>query len=448
MLPYLPPTLSLFEAHPTTSLPLPIYSLEPVDEPPLESLAISSSSEPVNNGECSYKPDDWVWARSTKNTRVTREDWWQDVREVEFEFESADIPPYLPGSIASLQPSLSTEEVNTFLDLMGLRETADTAVVIRPLPPDQPIPSHLPPVPTTLRSLLTNHLDLRAPPRKSFFEWMRRLSPDEREQERLNEFIADPVSFLPSFSRGITLTPVVKDEIHTYATRPSRSILETLADFRQTKIPLSHILEILPPLRRRQFSIASSSSAHAGKVQLLIALVEYKTILKIPRRGLCSSWLDDLPLGGRVPIKISAPTLFLPKNPATPVILVGPGTGVAPMRAFIEERVRQGAAKHYYYSSEWEQYRKLGVRIRVAASRDQEEKVYVQDLMREDKELVRDWVVGQHGSLFISGSSNAMPKEVRGALADCLVCDQRDREAAEAYVEEMFESGRGGEESW
>ena len=88
-----------------------------------------------------------------------------------------------------------------------------------------------------------------------------------------------------------------QDEIHTYASRPSRSILETMADFRETQIPLSHLLEVLPPLRRRQFSIASSSEAHPGKVQLLIALVKYKTNLKIPRRGLCSSWLESLPIG-------------------------------------------------------------------------------------------------------------------------------------------------------
>jgi sulfite reductase alpha subunit-like flavoprotein len=67
------------------------------------------------------------------------------------------------------------------------------------------------------------------------------LSTDEREQERLDEFVADP------------------DEVHDYATRPSRTILETLADFRMTKIPLDYVLEVLPPLRRRQFSIASDA---------------------------------------------------------------------------------------------------------------------------------------------------------------------------------------------
>jgi len=123
---------------------------------------------------------------------------------------------------------------------------------------------------------------------------MRRFATDEREAERLDEFLSDP------------------DEVFDYATRPSRTIVETLGDFREMRLPKEYLCEILPPLRRRQFSIASSSEvshhssslqyeadqqAHPGKIQLLVALVEYKTNLRIPRRGLCSSWLDGLPVG-------------------------------------------------------------------------------------------------------------------------------------------------------
>jgi sulfite reductase alpha subunit-like flavoprotein len=98
------------------------------------------------------------------------------------------------------------------------------------------------------------------------------------------------------------------------------------------------------------------------------------------------------------------------------VLLVGPGTGVAPMRAFVEQRVNQGAAdrtilyfgcrsasQDLYYKDEWAEYRKLGVRIEVAASRDQEEKIYVQDLIKRDKRLVNEWVNDKEGHLYISG---------------------------------------------
>ena len=206
-----------------------------------------------------------------------------------------DSAGYAPGSICNLQPRSDPAEVEELLEAMDLKGIADDAFEIvsavpgmsngsgesmRSLTQDQPLPPHLPAGRTSLRRLLTDHLDIRCSPRKSFFEWLRRLSTDEREQERLDEFLADP------------------DEIFTYATRPARTIVETLADFREVRLPISHILEILPPLRRRQFSIASSWGSHPGKVQLLIALVEYKTNLKIPRRGLCSSWLATLAEGG------------------------------------------------------------------------------------------------------------------------------------------------------
>jgi sulfite reductase alpha subunit-like flavoprotein len=90
---------------------------------------------------------------------------------------------------------MSPVEVDAFLDCQGMADIADQPLRILSAIPDQPLPAHLPPSGhiTTLRILLTHHLDLRCSPRKSFFEWLRRLSQDEREQERLDEFIFDPV---------------------------------------------------------------------------------------------------------------------------------------------------------------------------------------------------------------------------------------------------------------
>lgn len=149
------------------------------------------------------------------------------------------------------------------------------------------------------------------------------------------------------------------------------------------------------------------------------------------------------------------------------------------MRAFLESRVAQGAAAStslyfgcrsakadLYYADEWEIMRKQGARVEVAASRDQDEKIYVQDLIKRDKVLIHDWIENRRGHLYISGyvnilrdlnwrlicrSSNAMPKEVRAAVAWCLSNEGAGTMAiqqAEAFVEEMFEDGRGGEESW
>ncbi|CAK9784196.1 riboflavin synthase domain-like protein [Cutaneotrichosporon oleaginosum] len=469
IVPYLPgPSCA---PRPDTELPPPIYRLEPVEDAdvakaldrlhlasadPSDSKAEYTDIPPAdsrNGSEANgitesaramvYHPAGWQWATLSRNKRVTAPDWWQDVREVELEL----VPgvTYPPGAICALQPRCSDEEVDTFLECNRLEAEADRVFVIRSTVPGQPLPAHLPSGATTLRTLLTHHLDLRCPPRKSFFEWLRRLSTDEREQERLDEFITDP------------------DEIHDYATRPKRSILETLADFRETTIPMSHVLEILGPLRRRQFSIASDSGAHPGKIQLLIALVDYKTNLKIPRIGLCSSWLVTLPEGTRIPYTLLSPTLHLPADDV-PVILVGPGTGVAPMRAFLEARLRRGAAKDtalyfgfrsrtadLYFADDWAEAEAKGALVRLAASRDGKDKVYVQDLIRQDATMINDWVTKRDAHVFVCGSSNAMPRAVREAIAWCISSEGAGTLSvteAEAYVDAMFDGDRGGEESW
>lgn len=354
-------------------------------------------------------------------------------------------------------------------------------VAITPTIPGQELPEHLPLGVTSLRRLLTWHLDLKAPPRKSFFEWLRRFTSDEREEERLDEFVSDP------------------DEVHTYATRSKRTPLEALADFRETKIPLEYVLEVLPPLRRRQFSIASNSAQHPSEIQLLVALVDYKTNLKIPRVGVCSAWLKTLAdgefsskrtastigsmiadtTGARVPYQLLPPQITLPSK-ETPVILVGPGTGVAPMRAVLEERIAEGAAdcefshpattprltltsatalyfgcrsktQDLYFASSWKEAQDAGAHVRIAFSRDQPEKVYVQDLIKQDAPRVREWLLEKDGRVYVCGSSNAMPRQVREALAYCISEQGGGKmtdEEAEQYVDAMFDGDRGQEESW
>jgi sulfite reductase alpha subunit-like flavoprotein len=286
MLPLLPTVEPGFTTRSELDIPPPLYTMEPAsldgtfNELRLHSNGTDASTPPqsapprnadeANGHEVGLlKPHEWSWATLVRNTRITEKDWWQDVREIELEFEDTEAGKYLPGSICSLQPRMSAQEVNDFLHLNGLAEEADTVFYLRPANPgtffllvphltvDQPLPPHLPTghTPTSLRSLLTNHLDLRGSPRRSFFEWMRRFVVDERESERLDEFLSDP------------------DEVFNYATRPSRTVVESLGDFREMKLPKEYLCEILPSLRRRQFSMANSSEV-CGFL-LLLATVLY-----------------------------------------------------------------------------------------------------------------------------------------------------------------------------
>lgn len=107
-----------------------------------------------------------------------------------------------------------------------------------------------------------------------------------------------------------------------------------------------------------------------------------------------------------------------------------------------------------YFTSDWQSMRESGAQIRIAASRDgpPDSKVYVQDLIKQDAKQVRDWLLGKQGWVFICGSSGAMPRQVREALAWCLSKEggggSMSEEQAGEWIERLFEDGRGGEESW
>ena len=190
-------------------------------------------------------------------------------------------------------------------------------------------------------------------------------------------------------------------------------------------------------------------------------------MLKIPRRGVCTTWLAGLQPGHQLRIGLQKGFITLPKDPTIPVICIGPGTGVAPMRAVIQERVHasigsegntlyfgcRSAVKDHHYGAEWESLAKEGKLVyRVAFSRDGLEgkaRTYVQDLMRED--AARVWeLVGEEGAwVYISGSANKMPAAVRAAIEHAVqVHGGRTEDEAKEYVAKMEREGRLVEECW
>ena len=182
----------------------------------------------------------------------------------------------------------------------------------------------------------------------------------------------------------------------------------------------------MPP---RLYSIASSLSAHPEEVHLTVAVVRYDGNGR-KRKGVCSSYLAER-VGDRVPCYLHPNKNFkLPEDPTTPIIMVGPGTGIAPFRAFIEERKASGArgknwlffgdrsAKtDYLYGEEWDSYQEDGIlsNLDLAWSRDQAEKVYVQHKMLEKGAELWRWL--NDGAVFyVCGDASRMAKDVDQAL--------------------------------
>lgn len=215
------------------------------------------------------------------------------------------------------------------------------------------------------------------------------------------------------------------------------------------------ILRKLPP---RLYSIASSLKAHPNEVHLTIAAVRYQAHGR-ERKGVASTFVADMiGEGDQVPVFVSPNKHFkLPRSGDTPIIMIGPGTGVAPFRAFVEERSVNGdkgkswlffGDQHYtfdfMYQLEWQQHLKSGAltRLDVAFSRDQKEKVYVQHRMLDRAQDLWAWLEeGAH--FYVCGDANRMAHDVHEALLEIIMSAGRlKRDAAEAYVEDLKKSKR------
>lgn len=198
--------------------------------------------------------------------------------------------------------------------------------------------------------------------------------------------------------------------------------------------------------------------AHPDEVHLLVAVVNYKTKLFKPRRGLCSTWLASLdPLNKdlRVPVWIKKGTISFPKTVDAPTIMIGPGTGCAPFRGFIEERVSQSAGdcvlffgsrnsdKDFFFREEWQPLVENGsLQLFTAFSRDQDEKIYVQHRLLENSGLVWDVLAYKQGWCYIAGNSQRMPTDVTEALLEIFMKEGKMEKTKAAEFLKTLESTR------
>jgi sulfite reductase (NADPH) flavoprotein alpha-component len=232
-------------------------------------------------------------------------------------------------------------------------------------------------------------------------------------------------------------------------------LVETFPIKELTAQQFGGILRKLPP---RLYSIASSPKAHPGEVHLTVAAVRYEGHGK-DRKGVASTFLaDEAPAGTKVEVYVHRNMNFrLPADDATPIIMVGPGTGIAPFRAFVEDRAERGAKgeswlffgdqKYSYdflYQLEWQDHLKEGnlTRLDVAFSRDQPEKVYVQDLMRANSREIFEWL--KKGAFFyVCGDAERMAKDVHQTLIE-IVTEHGDlsNEEAITYVDQLKKDKR------
>jgi sulfite reductase (NADPH) flavoprotein alpha-component len=236
-----------------------------------------------------------------------------------------------------------------------------------------------------------------------------------------------------------------------------RQLIDLFETFPE-KLGADELLGLLRPLPGRLYSVASSLKAHPGEAHLLVGAVRWESHGRV-RKGVCSTYLGERRKVGQTARLYIKPNRHfrLPANGQTPIIMVGAGTGIAPYRAFIEERIANGSkgkswlffgernfTNDFLYQLEWQDYLASGdlSRIDVAFSRDQPEKIYVQHRLWERRADLRGWLEeGAH--IYVCGDEKGMAKDVDLTLVKILAeAAKGDEDAGRAKLKELSKAGR------
>lgn len=374
-----------------------------------------------------YSKDHPFPAKITENRLLNKSGSAKETRHVVLDLTGSGLH-YKAGDSLGVFPSNRPTEVAEILQRLG----ASGAEMVSPaaLRLSAPI---------TLHDALTHRLALAKPTRR-MIEVLAEKATDDDEKAHLAGLLA----------------PESKDLLASFLEH--REFVDLLAEFPSARLAPEDFVGHLRKLMPRLYSIASSPRIYPTEVHLTVAVVRYETNHR-DRVGVCSSFLADrAPVGeARVPVFVSHSHFGPPEDGARDCIMVGPGTGIAPFRAFVQDRAASGATGRnwlffgdqkrgtdFLYEEEWDNYLAQGrlTRLHTAFSRDQLLKIYVQDRMRENAAELWRWLEG--GAYFyVCGDAKRMAKDVDTALHDIIGAEGRmSAEAAIEYVKAMKKDRR------
>lgn len=359
-------------------------------------------------------------AKLKTNRKLTKEGSAKDTRHFEIELTGSGLA-YEVGDSLGVFPTNNPTLVEELLGVLGFSGEEQV-----PDPNGNPV---------TIREALTSHYVITG--------------KDKKLLAAIAEKDSAAAHFLPM------TTPEGKAELDAYVW--GREVIDPLLAHPAAKFTPEEFVKCLRKLQPRLYSIASSLKAKPNEVHLTVAAVRYESHGR-KREGVCSTFLADRAGEGPVPVFVHTAKHFrVPEDPATPVIMVGPGTGIAPFMAFLQERKAtaasgrnwlffgdQKAATDFLYREELEAWQKEGVlhRLSTAFSRDQAEKIYVQHRMLEEAAELYAWLE-QGAYFYVCGDASRMAKDVDAALHQVVEkAGGKAPEEAAAYVEELKKSKR------
>lgn len=344
------------------------------------------------------------------------------------------------------------------VEKLGSMLNVDLDAVISLKNTDEDSPKKNPfPCPTTYRTALLHYVDIASTLKTHVLRELAEYAKDFEHKE---------------FLMNITdITEEAKKQYQDWVLHPHRHIVAVLEDLSSLRPPLDHLLELLPRLQCRYYSISSSPKMYPNSIHITAVLVRWTTSTGRVQKGVATTWLSskkpkdgDVP---RVPIFVRKTQFRLPFKSVTPVVMIGPGTGLAPFRGFIQDRHIQkqngkqigdtvlffGCRKKnedYIYEDELSSYSQDGTlaQLHVAFSRDQEKKVYVTNYMAENKESI--WkMMDSGGHIYVCGDARNMARDVHNLLVTIVKENAgiSENEATD-YVKRLSAKGRYSVDVW
>jgi sulfite reductase (NADPH) flavoprotein alpha-component len=371
---------------------------------------------PLEEKPAGYSRKNPFSARLLVNRKLTGEGSEKDTRHYEISLQGSGLT-YEAGDALGIMPTNSPELVDEILKALGYDGEEEVSS-----PEGEKIP---------IRLALLREYQIRAPN----LEFLNAMAEHDAADQYLKELISSDVrTELDKFLWG-------------------REVIDFLLESPGVKFDPEEFVSLLKKLQPRLYSIASSLKAHPEQVHLTVDTVRYE-IHGRKRKGVCSNFLaegagKDTP----VPVFIQVSKHFrVPENGDSPIIMVGPGTGIAPFRAFLEERKATGvkgrnwlffgaqkSSCDFFYKEELESYQRDGVltRFDTAFSRDQNYKIYVQTRMMENAKELWNWLE-QGAHFYVCGDASRMAKDVDKALHEIVkIAGDRSEDATVEYIQKL-----------
>ncbi|KAF8244108.1 hypothetical protein K440DRAFT_605427 [Wilcoxina mikolae CBS 423.85] len=406
-----------------------------------QSAAQALSFKEAYGVESSLRPDLGIKnfiVKVQENKRLTPTSYDRNIFHIEFDLTGTGLT-YEIGEALGIHAHNDTDDVNAFITSYGLNSSDLVEIPSRDNPDILEV--------RTIFQALQQNIDIFGKPPKRFYESLAEFATNLEEKKALLA-VASPDG-AADFKRRAEV------DFITFA--------DILLEFPSAHPSFPDLVKIVSPMKRREYSIASSQMVHPTSVHLLIVVVNWTDPKGRDRYGQATRYLSRLPIGAELVVSVKPSVMKLPASPTAPLIMAGLGTGLAPFRAFVQYRAwqrQQGLeigpvllymgsrhkAQEYLYGEEWEAYVDAGIitLLGCAFSRDQKEKIYIQDRMRQTLEEVRDAYLERKGAFYLCGPTWPVP-DVAMVIEEA-VKKQAEREGRRVEVsremEELKEGGR------